>query len=96
MKLTGKYKLSYTLDRELKDLTLDVELRQTEGELKPGQNIWYGIATINKQPYTAEDLSHCVDANLAARKIGRKEMGKIKSDAKKNGQVFRIKSEEII
>lgn len=96
MNLKGKYKLSYTLDRELMNLVLDIELRQTEGGLKPRQNLWYGVASLDKMPYTEEDLSCCVDANSAAKRIGRNIMKNIKSEAKKNGQVFRIKNEEII
>lgn len=96
MKLKGQYKLVYTLDKEINELFLEVVLKPTEGLLKKGQNLWYGVATVNNKPYTKEDLSHCVDAQSAAKKIGRKLLSEIKVDAKKNGIVFRIKKEEII
>lgn len=96
MKLKGQYKLVYTLDKEKNELFLEVVLKQTEGILQKGKNLWYGIATLNNKPYTKEDLTSCVDAQSAAKKIGRKLLSEIKADAKKKGLVFRIKKEEII
>lgn len=95
MELKSKYKLSYTLNREPKDLILDVELRQTEGIPKRFQNIWQGFATLDGKPYEEEDLSHCVNAKLAATRIGQKLRNKLKDDAKRENKVFRIKNEEI-
>lgn len=95
MELKSKYKLSYTLDKELKNLILDVELKQVEGIPKKYQNIWEGYATLNGQPYTQEDLSHCVNAKTAVQRIGYKLRDDIKNDAKKKKIVFRIKNEEI-
>jgi hypothetical protein len=95
MELKGKYKLSYTLDREPKDLVLSIELRQIEGLMKPGQNVWEGHAMLDGQPYHKYDLSHCVNARLAAEKIGRILREEIKAKAKKDIKVFRVKNEEL-
>jgi hypothetical protein len=95
MELKGAYKLSYTLDREPKDLVLIIELKMIDGLIKPRQNVWEGIATLNGQPYTEEDLSHCVNARLAAERIGKQLKTNIKIDTQSQGQSFRVKKEEI-
>ena len=96
MELKGKYKLVYTLDKEPKDLTFEVELKLIEGLMKPGQNVWYGVALLNGKPYDKVNLDHCVDAKLAAQRIGQILRDELKERAKKSEQSFRIKKEEII
>jgi hypothetical protein len=96
MELKGKYKLSYTLDKVLTDLLLNVELKQCEGLLKPGRNVWEGFAILNGQPYAKEDLTHCVNARLAAERIGHKLRDEIKNKSKEDGKSFRIKKEEVL
>ena len=93
METKSTYKLSYTLNKEPKTLTLTVELKQVEGIPKKGQNVWEGVATLNGQPYTEEDLSHCVDAKAAADRIGEKLKRELRLDAQKNGIHFKIKKE---
>jgi hypothetical protein len=95
MEVKSVYKLSYLLDRELKEFVLQVELRQVEGIPKKGQNVWEGIATLNGLPYDKEDLTHCVNARIAAERIGKRLRDDLKSTAKTSGQSFRIKKEEI-
>jgi hypothetical protein len=95
MELKGTYKLSYTLDRELKDLLLFIELKQVEGIPPKGRNIWEGIATLDGQQYTKEDLRWCVNARFAAERIGKQMKLKLKEDAQKVGHSFRVKKEEI-
>ena len=95
MELKGTYKLSYTLDREPKDLLLIIELKMIDGVMKPGQNVWEGVAILNGQPYEKEDLSHCVNAKVAAERIGKKMKIELKENAQKNGHTFRVKKEEI-
>jgi hypothetical protein len=88
------YKLSYTLDKELKDLIVTVELKQVEGQHKPGRNVWEGVVVVNDRAY-AEDLSYCVNAFLACERIGQKLRDELKAQAKAAGQSFRIKKELI-
>lgn len=95
MELKGKYKLSYTLDKELKDLIFEVELKLIEGLMKPGQNVWYGVALLDGKPYET-NLNYCVDAKLAAQRIGQGLRDEIKAKAKVEEQSFRIKKEELI
>jgi len=95
MILQGTYKLNYTLDREPMDLTVNVELRQIEGMMKPGQNVWEGHALVNGRAYDKENLSHCVNARLASLRIGEKLKNEMKAKAKIEGQSFRIKKEEL-
>lgn len=95
MNLKTKYKLTYLLDKVPTDLVLEVELKQFDGLKKPFQNIWYGSALLNGQIFIKEDLSHCVDAKLVAERIGHKLRDEIKTKAKTDGKVFRVKKEEI-
>lgn len=92
MVLKGTYKLSYTLDKELKDMIVTVELRMIEGFNKPGRNVWEGHVLVSDRAYT-EDLSHCVNALLACERIGHKLRDEMKAKAKAAGQSFRIKKE---
>jgi hypothetical protein len=92
--IKGIYKLSYTLDKELKDLIVTVELKQAEGFNKPGKNVWEGVVVVNDRAY-AEDLSYCVNAFLACERIGHKLRDELKATAKAAGQSFRIKKEAI-
>ena len=95
MEVKGTYKLSYTIDREPKDLTFGVELKLIDGVMKPGQNVWEGVAILDGQIFTNEDLSHCVDARLAAERIGHKLRDELKLTAKQEGKSFRVKNEII-
>jgi hypothetical protein len=95
MELKGSYKLSYTLDREPKDLSLLIELKQVEGIPPKGRNVWEGIATLDGHPYTKEDLRWCVNARIAAERIGKKLRDEIKTNAHNEEHSFRVKKEEI-
>jgi hypothetical protein len=96
MELKGRYKLSYTLDKELKDLTLEIELKQIEGLMKPGQNVWCGVAMLDGKPYDKSKLDYCVNAKIAVQRIGQGLRDELKENAKKLEQSFRIKKEEVI
>jgi len=95
MELKGTYKLSYSLNKEIKDLVLIIELKQVDGINIPNRNVWEGVATLNGQPYTAHDLKWCVNARVAAERIGKEMKLKIKADAQKDGHQIRVKKEEI-
>jgi hypothetical protein len=94
MVLKGIYKLDYTVDKELKDLIVTVELRMIEGFNQPGRNVWEGNVVVSDREYK-EDLSHCVDALIACERIGHKLRDEMKANAKVAGQSFRIKKEII-
>ena len=95
MELKGKYKLSYTLDKEPKDLIFEIELKLIEGTMKSRQNVWHGIALLNGKSYET-NLEYCVNAKITAQRIGQGMRDEIKDKAKADGQSFRIKKEEII
>ena len=94
MVLKGTYKLDYTVNKELKNLIVTVELKQIEGLMKPGQNVWEGHVVVSDRQYE-EDLSHCVNALLACERIGHKLRDEMKANAKAEGHSFRIKKETI-
>ena len=94
MVLKGIYKLTYTLNKELKDLIVTVELRMIEGFNRPGRNVWEGFVVVSDRQYT-EDLSHCVNALLACERIGHKLRDELKAKAKVDGLSFRIKKEAV-
>ena len=91
MELQGIFKAKYTLAGELNELVVEVELKQHDGLVPPGQNIWYGIATVNGSPYEDSDLSNCVNALYCAEGIGLKLLNEYKTKAKADGKPFRIK-----
>ena len=91
MKLKGTYIQKYTLDREQKELVVEVELKQIDGLGKAGQNIWYGVATANDKNINHKDLPYCVDAELMAERIGLEIIEAWKTRAKKEGKSFRLK-----
>ena len=91
MKLKGTYKQAYTLDKEAKELILEVELKQIEGTIKPGQNIWYGIASANGKKIEHKDLPYCVNAEYMAEKIGLEIIKSWEIRAKKENKIFKLK-----
>ena len=91
MKLKGTYKQKYTLDREAKELVVEVELKQIDGFGKPGQNLWYGVATANDQDIQHKDLPYCVDAEHMAETIGLEIIKAWQIRAKKLGNSLRLK-----
>lgn len=95
METKSIYKLTYTIDKEVKELTVIVELILCDGLAKPFQNLYCGNATVNGQPYEKEDLSGCVDAKLTAERIGHEHKEKIIAKYKKEGKRIRIKKEEL-
>lgn len=94
MVLKGTYNLLYTINKEVFNLSVIVELKMIDGQMKPGQNVWEGVVTVNYDgKYDGEDLSHCVNALLACERIGHKLKDELKAKAKAEGHNFRIKKE---
>lgn len=91
MKLKGTYKQNYTLDKEPKELVVEVVLKQIDGLLKAGQNIWYGIATANGKEIKHKSLPYCVNAENMAEIIGLEIIESWKARAQKEGKVFKLK-----
>lgn len=95
MDMTGKYILTYTIDRVLEELIVDVELKPVRGLLKQYQNAYYGIAYVNGSFYDKTDLTHCVNAKFAAEEIGLELKDELKKKYRKEGKSFRLKNEEL-
>lgn len=95
MEMKGTYKLTYVLDKEVKDLTVNVELNLMDGLHQPFQNLYCGTAWVNGQPYEDTLLSMCVNAKLAANRIGIQHREKLKAKYKKGDHKFKIKKEEL-
>jgi len=91
MVLKGTYKQKYTLDREQKELVVDVELKQIDGLMKPGQNVWYGVATANGKEVNHKSLPYCVNAQAMSETIGLEIIQAWKTRADKEGKSFRLK-----
>jgi hypothetical protein len=94
MELKGTYKLTYVLDKEVKELIVSVELLLRDGMKVPFQNLYCGNAVVNGHPYE-EDLSGCVDARLTAERIGHEHRDKLIAKYKKSEHKFKIKKEEL-
>lgn len=94
MKFKGKFIQKYTVDREAKELVVEVVLKQREGFLEPRQNLYYGVATANGKTINHKDLSHCVNAQFMADRIGKEIIRAWKIRAKKENKSFRLKKVE--
>ena len=95
MVLSGKYYLNYTIDKEYKELTVIVELKQLEGMISPKQNVYYGVALVNGVLFEEVDLSHCVNAKLGAQSIGIRMKKDIMIKCREEKKLFSIVKEEI-
>lgn len=95
MDLKGTYKLTYALDKEVKDLVVTVELNLRDGMKVPFQNLYCGYATVNGHSYEEEDLSGCVNAKTTAERIGHKHRDQLIAKYKKSEHKFKIKKEEL-
>jgi len=91
MKFKGRYSQAYTLDREAKELVVEVELKQRDGLIEAGQNIYYGVATANNKEIKHKDLPYCVNAEHMAEIIGLEIIEAWKTRAKKEDKSFRLK-----
>lgn len=94
MKLKGIYKQKYIIDKEEKELVVEVELKQIDGHMKPRQNVWYGVATANGKEVNHKSLPHCVNAEYMAETIGLEIIESWKVRAKKEGKIFKLKKEK--
>lgn len=89
----GTYTLEYYSEKIVHDLVVVVELKMVEGMLKPRQNVWEGIATVNGIPHKDPKLKYCVNAVLAAERIGHEQKDETKKKCLAEGKSFRIKKE---
>lgn len=95
MNLKGTYKLVYIIDKEVKELTVIVDLLLRDGIIKPKQNLYVGSATINGKPYDDIKLENCIDAKIAAQRIGIERKEKLLQKYKTEGKKIKIKTEDL-
>ncbi|RLF58286.1 MAG: hypothetical protein DRN27_05840 [Thermoplasmata archaeon] len=91
MKIKGEYRQKYIIDKEKKELVVNVILKQHDGLQKPNQNIWYGVATVNDKEIKHKDLPYCVNAEYMAETIGLEIIDAWKKRAKNENKIFRLK-----
>ncbi len=91
----GTYMLTYVVDKETKEVNVVVNLILRDGMAQPLKNLYVGNATVNGQPYDDERLESCVDAKLAAERIGNEHKEKLIAKLKKEGKKIKIKKEEL-
>lgn len=94
MVIKGSYKLIYTVDKKEHEISVIVELKRVEEFLKPRQNLYYGILTINGKLST-ETLNSCVNAKLCAQSIGEKMKVDAMKKCREEKKLFSIKKEEV-
>lgn len=94
MKFKGEYRQKYVLDKERKELIVNVVLKQHEGIIKPNQNIWYGIATVNEKIINHKELPFCVNAEYMAETIALEIIDAWKIRAKKENKKFKLVKNE--
>lgn len=90
MVFKGTYKQKYILDKEHKELLVDVELKQIDGMQQPFKNVFYGVATANGKDVKHKDLPFCVNAEYMAEIIGLGIIEAWKTRAKNEGKIFRL------
>lgn len=95
MTTKGMYKLAYVLDKELKELVVNVELILRDGLKQPFKNLYVGNAMVNGQSYDDDSLEYCVNAKVAAERIGHEHRDKLIKKHKKGEHIFKIKKEEV-
>lgn len=81
----------YMVDKETKELVVEVELKQREGFLESFQNLYYGVATANGKVIEHKSLPYCVNAVYMAETIGKEIIQAWKIRAKKQNKTFRLK-----
>ena len=91
MKFKGTYCQKYSIDKEEKELLVEVLLKQTEGMLQPRQNVWYGVATANGKEVKHKNLPYCVNAEHMAETIGLEIIEAWSNRAKKENKEFKLK-----
>jgi len=91
MVFEGEYRQKYTADRVSKELVVEVQLKQRDGLVPAGQNVYYGVATANGKNIDHKDLPYCVNAQYMAEQIGLEIIAAWKKRAKEQGKSFRLK-----
>lgn len=91
MKIKGEYRQKYIIDKEKKELVVNVVLKQHDGLFKPNQSIWYGVATVNEKEIKHKSLPNCVNAEFMAETIALEIIEAWKVRAKKENKIFRLK-----
>lgn len=91
MKLKGQYNQKYIIDKVNKELVVNVVLKQVDGLIKPKQNVWYGVATVDDKIINHKDLPYCTNAEYMAETIALEIIEAWKKRAKKEGKSFRLK-----
>ena len=95
MKMNGKYILIYSIQKEINEINVEVQLIMNDDILKPNQNIYSGVVYINGDIDNTYDLSSCVNAQLAAADIGGELKKKILLECKKERKRLKTIKEEI-
>jgi hypothetical protein len=88
MKYNGTHIIRYTISGEKGEVKVNVQLKQHQGLGKPGQNLWYGIASVNDKEFEHPDLANCVNAQFMAISIAHEEIEKLRVE---HGRALRIK-----
>jgi len=95
MVFKAMYKMIYTVDGNIRELLVEVNLIKNDFPLKPRDNIYKGIAIVNGQYYDKIDLSHTVNALYSAEEIGLNLKNEIKKKCRFENKTFRLKKEEL-
>jgi len=83
------YRLTYSVDNNIEELVVEVELKQVDGLMIPRQNIYYGVARVNGNIYSKKDLSNIVNPKLTAEQIGNELKDELKKKLRADGKSFR-------
>jgi len=86
--IKGKMIVRYTINADRKKMEIVTEIKQVTEPIKPKQNFWYGVATLDDVDYKFEDSEYYVDAQALANDIAKFELGKLHAI---HGKKLRVK-----
>lgn len=93
MNFKGKYYLRYKVSGEIKELTVNAELKKYGYPYKRFQPIYYAVVKVNGIEYKDKDFNGYVNALAAAEEVGLEFKEKIKQEYKAKRKRIKVLKE---
>lgn len=75
--IKGKTIVRYSIKGDRKKFEIITEIKQVTEPIKPKQNFWCGVASLDEVDYKFEDIEYYVDAQALANDIAKHELDKL-------------------
>lgn len=86
--IKGKTIVRYSINGDRKKFEIITEIKQVTEPIKPKQNFWHCVATLDDVDYKFEDSEYYVDAQAMANDIAKFELSKLHAI---HGKKLRVK-----